>query len=143
VKKKKIKRGQVAHIILAHSWLIFFWSIVGTISLFFWHLRYSLKPMPISAHSWLTFFWPKVGLIFLFFSLSLAHSWPILFWHLKSDIMPYLAHSWLTFSFWPVVGPIFFFFFSFHFLWPIVGPLIFKAHLHRRRLPSFIVVDCR
>jgi len=50
-------------------------------------------------------FWPIVGPIFLLFSLSLAHSWPILFWHLKSDIMPYLAYSLLTFFLahsWPI-----------------------------------------
>jgi len=34
-KKIKIKRGQVTHIILAHSWLILFWPIVGPIFLSF------------------------------------------------------------------------------------------------------------
>jgi hypothetical protein len=75
-KIRKIKRDQVAHIILALCGLIIL-VIVGPI----------VDPDP------------SFGLCGIILKLRLisAHSWPILFWHLWYCLkpMPILAHSWL------------------------------------------------
>jgi hypothetical protein len=108
IKKNKIKRGQVAHIILAHSWLILFWPIVGPISLFFWHLRYSLKPMPYLAHWWLTSFWPIVGPIFLLLSLCWPFVGPLFVFGLCGIVSnPGSFQPIVGFHIWPIVSLLF------------------------------------